>query len=70
LSRTLKFINVEQTREDIALTGMSERTFAKKNKLSISSLNSFLNNKRDPSRDSALKIAKGLDKEITEIFSL
>jgi len=63
-----EIIDSELTKKNIALKGESIRSFAVLIGISPSMLSQVINGKRKASAIAAGKIAKGLNKEIEEIF--
>lgn len=66
----LELISKEMTRIKIAEQGRNLRDFAEQVDISQTYLTQILNGKRNPSPTVAYKIAKGLNREIKDIFSI
>ncbi|GMA70215.1 hypothetical protein GCM10025879_14610 [Leuconostoc litchii] len=68
MTLTLQFRDAISVRKEIAIRGESIAIFCKRIGINYSLMTEYLNNKKYPSPPTAKKIAKGLDKEITDIF--
>ncbi|WP_273709867.1 helix-turn-helix domain-containing protein [Leuconostoc mesenteroides] len=68
MSLTLQFRDATSVRKEIAIRGESIAIFSKRIGVNYSLMTEYLNNKKHPSRPTAKKIAKGLNKEIKDIF--
>ncbi|WP_273713563.1 XRE family transcriptional regulator [Leuconostoc mesenteroides] len=66
MSLTLQFRDATSVRKEIAIRGESIAIFSKRIGVNYSLMTEYLNNKKHP--PTAKKIAKGLDKEIKDIF--
>lgn len=65
---TLKLIDVNSFKRELALKGYTIRAFAKKSNVSPAYLSQIINGHNNVSPTVAKKISLGLGKEITEIF--
>ncbi|WP_461181903.1 helix-turn-helix domain-containing protein [Virgibacillus kimchii] len=64
----MKLVNPEKTRIQIAERGMSLRSFSKQIGVSQPYLSQILKGDRYPSPNVAVKIAKGLEMDVKDIF--
>lgn len=65
---TLKLIDVNSFKRELAIKGYTIRGFAKESNVSPAYLSQIINGHNNVSPTVAKKIASGLNKEITDIF--